>query len=469
MRTFRNLVAIAIVASAVPAMALQGQETACRNLRYRSNFRLNSIKNYLDEAERGGRHPDDVNRALNNARRVLNEAFQNQAGTDQATLWFLSGKVYALRNDPAGADSAFTRAESHLAGDESCRTEIQRLRRNMWIPLYNEAIAMLQAQNYDSAVALQRRANVIFRTDPAGYMLMGRAFYQQEKFDSAAVYYRFAARAGTDSAGADARADAMLNAARLFGRAGNYGASDSAYRDFIRLKPNDIEGPTGLAASLVAQGRNDAAGALYDSLMNNADALSSFDLFDMGVALFRAAQADTGNAARQRAKFQQTARAFEAGLRKNPLHRDALFNVTNAYLAGEDTARVLDAARRLVAVDSMSVQSLTLLARAYQMNRQNNEVVRVLQRRDSLPMQVQVVRFEPGDSTANLRGAVGNLKTRELPAFTLTLEFLNAQNAVVATQRVDIPALNAMGSPGALYDFNITASGRGIITYRYRL
>lgn len=469
MRTFRSLVAIAIVATAVPAMALQAQETACRNLRYRSNFRLNSIKNYLDEAERPGRHPDDVNRSLNNARRVLNEAFQNMQGTDPATLWFLSGKVYSLRNDLPGADSAFTRADSVLGSDESCRREIQRLRRNMWIPLYNEGVQQLQSQNYDSAITALRAANRILRDDPRTYMNIGNAFIQKEQYDSAGAAFRLASRAGTDSANATLRADAIFNAARLYSRANLQVTAESAYREYLRLRPSDVEASTGLAASLAAQGRMDAAGAVYDSLMTNADALSSFDLFDMGVALFRAAQADTGNAARQRAKFQQTARAFEAGLRKNPLHRDALFNVTNAYLAGEDTARVLDAARRLVAVDSMSVQSLTLLARAYQMNRQNNEVVRVLLRRDSLPLQVQVQRFEPGDSTANLRGAVGNLKSRELPGFTLTLEFLNGESQVVATQRVDIPALNAMGSPGALYDFNITANGRGIITYRYRL
>jgi tetratricopeptide (TPR) repeat protein len=470
-RTFRSLVAVAAAVAALPISALSAQEAACRSLRYRSNFRLNSANNYINDAERPGRHPDDVNRSLNNARRVLNEALQNQQGTDAATLWFLNGKVHAIRGELAGADSSFTRAAAAITGDDACLREIVRLRRNAWIPVYNEAIAQLQAQNYDSTIALMRKGNLIYRDDPAGYTLMANAFMQQDKYDSSATAFRMAATAGTDTtqAARAARADAMFNAARLYSRAGLEVRAESAYRAFLVMKPGDLEGVTGLAGSLTAQGRGDAAAALYDSLLGNAAALSSFDLFDMGVALFRVAQADSTNAARQKARFGQAARAFEAGLLKNPQHRDALYNLTNTYLAAGDTAKVLDAARRLVGVDSLNSQSLTLLARAHQMNRQTNDVVRVLQRRDSLPIQIQIARFEPGDSTARVRGVIANMRTAERPAFTLTIEFVSEQGAVVATQRIDVPALAAIGSGGDRYDFNVTASGRGIVTYRYRI
>lgn len=452
----------------VPAVQAVAQDSECRLLRFRTNFRLNGAQRYLDTYDRA-QHAEQKRVALDNAHRVLNEAAENPAGADPFTMWYFFGKVYAGKADLAGADSAWSRAATLGAADAGCIGEITRLRRNMWIPLQNEAVGMIQSQNYDSALVLLRRANRIYRDDPSGFMNMASAFMAQEKYDSAAVAFRAASRAGTDPARAELRATAVFNAARLYMRANSYAQAESAYRDYIRLNPRDVEGPTGLAAALTAQNRSTEAAAMYDSLMRNAEALSSFDLFDMGVALFRAAVSDTANPTRQRERFQQTARAFEEGLRKNPTHRDALFNLTNAYLAGNDTVRVLEAARRLAAVDSMNRQALTLLARAHQMNRQQPEVVRVLLKRDSLPFEVAVQRFEPRDSLAVLRGSVQNLRSVELPTRNLTLEFLNQAGEVVATERVEIPALNPNGGPGAMYDFNITANGRGIITYRYRL
>ena len=40
---------------------------------------------------------------------------------------------------------------------------------------------------------------------------------------------------------------------------------------------------------------------------------------------------------------------------------------------------------------------------------------------------------------------------------------------MVATERVDVPVLNAVGSPGQSYDFDLRVNGRGIIAYRYKV
>ncbi len=464
----RVMTAVAALAAFAAQGPLAAQDAECRNLSFRGNFRLNGAQQYIAQAE-GASFADQKNRYTGNALRVLGQAAEAD-GTHQLTLWFFYGRVYAMRGDLVGADSSFTRAEAALeADDDQCRREITRLRRNMWIPLQNEAVGQIQAQRYDSAIALLRKANLIFRGDPSGYMNMASVFLAQERYDSAAAAFRAASRAGTDPARADLRATALFNAARLYQRENRLPAAESAYREYIRLKPRDVDGPTGLAGVLTVQGRTDEASAIYDSLMSNADSLSSFELFDMGVALFRTGLADTTNAARQSQRYRQAARAFEAGLRKNPSHRDALFNLTNARLAANDTPGVLAAAQRLVAVDSLNRQSITLLARAQQMNRQQAEVVRTLSRRDSLPFEVAVLRFDPRDSTAVIRGGVQNLRGREQPGFSLVLEFLNGRGDVVATERVDIPALSQAGNPGSAYDFNITASGRGIVAYRYRI
>jgi hypothetical protein len=98
-----------------------------------------------------------------------------------------------------------------------------------------------------------------------------------------------------------------------------------------------------------------------------------------------------------------------------------------------------------------------------------DSTVRALAQSDSLlAWEIQVLRFEPGDSTVAIRGGVQNLRAQELPAFVLTLEFYNERREVVATERVELPALNTSGQPGSSYDFNLTVNGRDVVAYRYR-
>jgi hypothetical protein len=159
---------------------------------------------------------------------------------------------------------------------------------------------------------------------------------------------------------------------------------------------------------------------------------------------------------------------------------------------------MLEAAKRLVSLDSLNRQSWQLLAAAYRETgrpfavrdsilrshrdslpaaaRYNasarayrDSTLAILQHIASLEVEVTVTRFDPRDSTASIRGAVQNLKTTEHAAFTLTIEFLNARGEVVTSEHLDVPALNATGSPGQAYDFNLQATGRGIAAYRAKV
>ena len=242
--------------------------------------------------------------------------------------------------------------------------------------------------------------------------------------------------------------------------------AERAWRSYIAMKPNDMGARGFMASSVYAQGRAQEASAIYDSILGNTDSLESFALFDTGVSLFRMAQADSAN---RRMWFQKAARAFEAGLAKSQYDRDGLYNLANAYLALADTQKMLQTTTRLVAVDSMNRRSLSMHAQAQQNAGQRQDVVRTLMRRDSLPFEVTMLQFQPRDSVASIRGGVQNLRTREQAGFNLLLEFLNGRGEVVATERVEIPTLNAGGSPGSSYDFNIQANGRGIIAYRYKV
>jgi tetratricopeptide (TPR) repeat protein len=474
-------------------------------LSYRGNFRLNGAQQYLDRAQRT-QFADEKNRSLNDAGRVLGEAARaGGLNTDQQlTLWYFYGRLHAMRGDLVGADSSWSRVEA--MGDDDCKTDVARLRRNEYVPIWNDAVGFLQQQQQDSALRLLRRAMVIFRGEPALFMNMAAIFVDRNEVDSAAVYYRRVARMDT----AEHRRTALFNTARMFhraatdstlaaawarGRAGQadperglLGEAERAYRAFLELYPSDIEARTSLAAVLGSLGRGDEALAIYDSLLARADSLDPFDLFDAGVVLFR------------ERRYEPAARAFEGVLRRNSHYRDALFNLATSYDALNDTTRFLATAQRLRAMDPNNRQTYTLLARAYQKvmrghaardsvlrrYRTNRDSIAAANRvrqlavaysdstiwavayRDSIPFEFSVSRFEPRDTTAVVQGAVQNLQSAERGAFTLTIEFVNAQGEVVATLPVEVPALSPVGQPGSVYDFNLRASGRGILAYRYR-
>lgn len=475
--------------------AQTAQSGRCRNLSFRGNYRLNGAQQYLARADQTPRD-DDRRRAVDDAIRNLTEAATDRAA-DQLTLWYFFGRAYAFRRDYVGADSAWTRAD-RLA-DPECKEEITRRRRNEWVPLVNQAVELMNSQQPDSALAVFRRATVIFRGEPAVYTAMADIFVQRDNSDSAVVYFRLGAVAGSEPRQADARATAMLNASRLLHRMERFAAAESTYRAYLVMKPRDMAARTNLAAVLTRQNRQQEAAAIYDSLLANTDSLESFDLFETGVALFQQADAlPRADTAQRAQKYRLAAHAFDLGLAKNPFHRDALFNLTNSFVAANDGPHSLSAARRLVAVDSLNRRAWTLLASSYQriaaLHRTRDSVLRsrrdslpaadqaraqaraygdstvwALGRRDSLPLEVSVQRFAPGDSAAAIRGQVQNLQSRENSAFNLTLEFLNAAGEVLTRQVVAVPNLPAAGQTGSAFDFNLTATGRGILAYRYKV
>lgn len=458
----------------------------CRNLSYRSNFRLNGADRYLAQADHAA-YASDKQRNINDALRVLCDAAR-AGGADAATLWFMYGRAYALNNDLVGADSAWTRA--YGLTDPDCQREILRLRQNAAAPLLTAAVGLVGEGRNDSALVVLRRANQVYRSDPAGFMYTASVFLTKEQqdtsghyADSAAWYFRLASKAGDAPARASLRSLAAFNAARLLERGRQFAVAESVYRDYLATAPGDVRARAGLAGTLQGQNHPEQAAAIYDSILSSADSIDSFTLFELGVSLFR-----------QR-RYDMAARSIELGLAKNPYNRDALFNLTNAYLAGSDTVKELDAARRLVQVDPNNRTSLALLAGGYQrvasshrgrgeraiaagdtasvrrirpvIQAYQDSTLAVLTRADSLPWEIAVQAFDTRDTAITLRGAVVNLKDRELPALALTIEFLDGRGQVVATEHVDVPTLNPQGQPGASYDFTITANGRGILAYRY--
>jgi len=239
----------ALVISVGSAVGQQAAAPECRHLDYRGNFRLNGAQQHILQAK-ATRYEDVRQSRVADASRLLNESAR-AGGVDQATLWYMFAQLYILTHDLVGADSSFNKVDA--VTDPECRREIQRERRNEWVPLQNAGVEQMNANNMDSALVLFRKADGIYRTEPFAYLNMATIFFAmgQQPLDAASIaeeahrrgvadsvvrklrltatdssiiYFRLAARASQDRRFDEARETALFNAARLVNRA----ALDSA-------------------------------------------------------------------------------------------------------------------------------------------------------------------------------------------------------------------------------------------------
>jgi tetratricopeptide (TPR) repeat protein len=443
------IAAVALLTALAGTAVAQQRSSECAGLKY-SNFRLNSAKLYLDNATRVQRtDPARSAAELGRAYQQVTEAVRSGGG-DEMTQFFFFGEIALMRGDLVGADSMWTRAEAK--SDSTCRREMSRLRRNEYAPLVNGAINQLAANNQDSAVVLLRRATVIFRGSPLAYLRLGAIFDGRNLPDSAIYYFKLAGRSGDSPREADIRAAALLAAAVMQQRLLRWADAEATFRDYRRIAPRDLAGIAGLGAALAGQNKTAEATALYDTLSAVADTVSNPDeLFDTATQLVHAR------------RYAMAARLYERELTLNRCHRDGLYNLASTYNSMQDSVHMLAVARRLAEIDPMNRGSLAMLAQAFVLRR-DTASIGTLQRLQALPWAFDLVNFTQADTTATVLGGVSNLQDRALPAFRLTIEFLNGACEPVSQAVVEVPQIDPNGS----HSVNVTGHGRGILAYRYK-
>ncbi len=165
-------------------------------------------------------------------------------------------------------------------------------------------------------------------------------------------------------------------------------------------------------------------------------------------------------------QYQLAARAFEAGLRRNPAYRDALFNLANTYYITKNADKMLPVAAQLYAEDPLNRGTVRLIAGAWLLKQKSDSVLYYLQRADSLmPVEVTVSMFAPDSQSAAINGLITDFHTKPSAPLKLTFDFLDAKGAPVSSQTVDVPAIEAGGN----YQFQAKAIGTGIVAWRYKV
>ena len=477
---------LALAASALPAMAQQQQVLSDRVAKsmptsykapecgLKSNhFKVSSGASYLKSGIEND-VAENQKRSLESGKKVLLEAMQQNGQDKNPAAWYFLGRIYLQQGDLIGADTSLSRAEQ-LA--PACEKEITAYRQNAWVALIQGGNTFEKQKNLDSALVLYRQAGMILHKSAIPYYQAANVYNEQKQADSAAVYFGKAAAAAanaTDTTEVNIRNRSAFNQGALLLNGQKYPEAVKAFEQYLQWVPNDNEAKRGLAGAyrgagdaakaqevekqIVASGGT-AGGAAGAGGAAAGGGAGSQDLMNIGVNLYNDK------------KYAEAAAAFEKVAQAEPYNRDALFNLTNTYLALKDGPKLLASAQRLTALEPMNENALKLLGEGYKESKKVNEAVSTAEKVLALPIDVKVSQFAASAGGATLAATATGRQAQTAagkpipPApLTLTFEFLNNSGGVVGSQDVQVPALQ----PGASQELKAAGQGQGIVGYRYK-
>ena len=152
-------------------------------------------------------------RLLKDANDVLTRALTQDKQDKNPAAWYYLGRYYVETKDAPGADSAFQRA---VALAPQCKNDIDHHRERLWVDVINGGLTAWQENKLDSAKLLLRRAGALRPDHPRAFLALGQIYESENKLDSAAAYLsQAAAAAGSDTAFAAQKKDALAASARL--------------------------------------------------------------------------------------------------------------------------------------------------------------------------------------------------------------------------------------------------------------
>jgi tetratricopeptide (TPR) repeat protein len=427
------------------------------------HFKVGSAAGYLKAAIETD-VPESKTRILGQGEKVVLEAIQENKQEKNPAAWYYLGRIYLQQGNLYPADTALTKAEQ-LAPD--CAKDIAGYRRNAWVALVKAGTKFEEDKNPDSALVMYRQAGAIYRGSPIAFYQTAAILNDKGQTDSAAYYFgQAAAVESTDTTDIKVRDRSTFNQGALLLNGKKYDQAAAVFEQYLKRAPTDMEAKRGLAAAYRGSGKIEQAQALEKELVAAGGApgaasagAASQDLMSAGV-----------NAYNDK-KYADAAAAFEKLVAAEPNNRDALYNLSNTYLAMKNGPKLAATAAKLVAIEPLSENVLKLQGEGYKQSAKVDDAVKIAEQVLALPADVKASDFSATGSGANLTltatGRAAQTPTgKAIPAVAvpIVVEFLGGTGTVVATQEAQVPALAA----GASQEIKVAGQGSGITAWRYK-
>lgn len=406
------------------------------------DFRISSGATYLKTGIETS-IADNRARALRDGRRVVTDAIASAAQGKNPAAWYFLGRITLQQGDLVGADSALAKAEA-LA--PACKDDIHRIRQRVGIALHNAGAQYIVSGATDSAMIMYRAATMIDPSGSASYAGIASIFNDQGNTDSAIAYFDRAVTSSdpTDTNATKLRNQAAFNHAVLLVNAGRTEDAKASFRRYLGWVPDD-EQAKGALQSLESGGGGGMA--------------ASTDAYNQGVENYNAG------------KFTEAAVAFSKALIDQPNNRDAINALANSYLGLKDGPKLVETAKRLVALEPLNELSEKLLLEGYRLSKKPEESLEVYLRMAATSVSIESVKVQASSSGATLTAIArgrdpsdADGKPVSPSATTVTFEFLDRSGGVVSSAAVSIPAI----ASGATQPLTVKGTGAGIVAWRYQ-
>lgn len=403
------------------------------------------------------------------ARETALEGLQSEP--QHAGLWLVLGRAYSGLHDFAGADSAFTKAET-LHADPEWANQIAVEREGAWIEAYNLGAAALDANELETAIARFEAADRVYGDRPDARVLLGWLYVNSGDTERAIEAYRGALQVlrgglpeGFDEAmeqeWLDNEETATFQLADLLTNAGREAEAIDAYSAHLERHPQNVDARVYRSVLMAQTGQGEQAEQVLGELLTQPD-LSEQHRFLVGVGFF------------QMEDFDRAAEAFRGALELNPYSRDGLYNLAQSLFVqsddlednlqeadSDDADRIRtelggmyeemrDATEQVDVLDPNNRNVLLLLVRAYrglselgpegEREQWETRAVETINRHEELPFEVSQIDLAVEEGAVNLNGAVENLTMQAGDQIQLRITLLGEGGSDLASEVVSVVA-----------------------------
>ncbi|HSA55990.1 MAG TPA: FxLYD domain-containing protein [Gemmatimonadaceae bacterium] len=497
----------AAVLVATAAASAAGQEGACR-IDYGRPGQVKDARNAVLTTEVANRPPEEARknyaRAVTLLTREPDRLRSNMIGRNAVlghalvNLALLPDTPDSVRRADVGYTSEpdamvdlLTAADSALdaveAENPACKEETEGPRRRAYAELVNAAVNEYNERNIDAAEAKVRRGLMLYDDYPLSYLaynVLGNIQQTRDDITGAVTSFtRMVDLMGSDTSFTAERKNTIMvvnelmqqQADALEGEAKTAKANEliAFLEKYSREYPDDVKLQAAVAMAQLRTGNTEAAGRLFNDMINSPEKYTDVQIMEAGVTAARANENTYG------------AQLFEAALKKNPYSRDALFNLAAIYDADSQFTKMPPVLERLLNVDPENPDNYQLLARYWQARARtlrdsaqgkeppdpvavawetaNNELLKAYTRMQDAPVRVSFNLFSHDGGRHILAGNVEN-RTDAEKTYSLKFEFLDSTGAVLESREVPVEAVGGKSSKS----FRVELTDKpGVVAFRY--
>lgn len=367
--------------------------------------------------------------------------------TDNPTPYILGAQVQVGLENYARADTLLNQFLENAG--EGCAQLANQIRFQAWANLYNGAIQAFNDGNQQQALELFEQANAIY-TDSRSLVNAAALLEQEGRQSEAMERYRQALEAGGDP---QQMRSALSSLARFYQQQDSAAKALGMYESYLADNPDDVTIQVRYAQALSAEGMQDSAQSVYQSLLDR-EGLSFEQLSELGIGFY------------QSGDYERAAEIFARAREKRPLNKETMENLASSLLQTQEWEKLASLTDTLISWYPYDAKNYQAAVRSNDRTGQKKKAQQLLNDLKNAPLQfVQLGLNEAGSGNYILQGQLETTSAEMAgEAISIPFEFLGPNGEVVTTEHLTV-RLPAQGERTQVR-LRVNA-GTEVATFRY--